>query len=133
MHRLPNQQVVSRYRFVASLLLCNRLLIPGSAALLVYSLLITDVALTHCALGLVAFTVLSTIFQWIIATRLRCPLCLGSPLAHNGCIKSRHARRLFGSHRLRVAHTIVMRGHFRCPDCGEFTAVEVRRRRRRRG
>ena len=131
MHRLPNQQAVSRFRLAALLMLCNRLLIVSLPILLVYSLIIAELNLTHFSLALVGVSVLLTIILWVLVARLRCPLCIGLPLAISGSVKSRLARRLLGSYRLRVATSILMKGHFRCPYCGEFTSVEVRRRRYR--
>jgi len=129
MHRLRSQHTVSRFRFVAMLLLCNRLLMAVAPVLLIYSLTLGDGDLTDLALGLMAACLLITIVQWLSAARLRCPLCLGSPLAHSFCVKNRHARRLLGSYRLRVALSIMMEASFRCPYCGEFTAIRARRRR----
>ena len=114
------------------LVLGNRLLLVGSPMLLVYSLLASRSELTHLALALLGAAVMFTIVQWLGAARLRCPLCLGVPLAHNSCIKHRHARRLFGSYRMRVAASIMLEDSFRCPYCGEFTAIAVRNRPRRR-
>ena len=131
MHRLPNQQAVSRFRLAALLLLCHRLLIVSLPILLVYSLIIAEPNLIHFSLALVGVSVLFTIILWVMVARLRCPLCIGLPLAISGSVKSRRASRLLGSYRLRVAHAILMKGSFRCPYCGEFTSVEVRRRRYR--
>ena len=131
MHRLPSQQSVHRFRLVALLVLATRLLVVGSPMLLGYALVVADRDLSHLALGLLSLVVPITHIQWIGAARLRCPLCIGTPLAHNRCAKSRRARRLFGSYRLRVALAILTEDHFRCPLCGEFTAIAVRRRRSR--
>ncbi len=131
MHRLPNQQTVRRFRMAAMLLLCKRLLVIGLPVFLVYSLIIVDHDLTHVGLAMMGVSVLLAIFLWALVNRLRCPLCLGLPLAISGSVKNRRALRLLGSYRFRVAVTILTKGHFRCPDCGEFTSVEVRRRRYR--
>ena len=53
----------------------------------------------------------------------------GHPLAHKACVMHRNTRRLFGSYRLRVAMAVVFLGWFRCPYCGEPTAIAVRHRR----
>jgi hypothetical protein len=129
MHRLPNQQSVNRIRFVSCLMLVNGLLITGSPVLLGWALVAGERDLTHLALGMLGVALVITIAQWLGAARVRCPLCLGTPLAYSTCIKARDARRLFGSYRLRVAHTTLLQGKFRCPYCGEFTAVQARRRR----
>ena len=131
MHRLPNQQTVRRFRMAAMLLLFNRLLVICLPVFLVYSLIIGAPALPHVGLAMVGASVLLAIFLWALVNRLRCPLCLGLPLAISGSVKNRRALRLLGSYRFRVAVTILTKGHFRCPYCGEFTSVEVRRRRYR--
>ena len=131
MHRLPNQQTVRRFRMAAMLLLCNRFLVICLPVFLVYSLIIGDHDLTHVGLAMMGASVLLAIFLWALVNRLRCPLCLGLPLAISGSVKNRRALRLLGSYRFRVAVTILTKGHFRCPYCGEFTSVEVRRRRYR--
>ncbi|KAB2641325.1 MAG: hypothetical protein DVB25_02145 [Verrucomicrobia bacterium] len=131
MHRLPNQQAVSRFRLAALLLICNRVLIVAIPILLVYSLVIEDPALTHLILALMSVPMSLTVILWVLTARLRCPLCIGLPFAISGSVKSRLARSLLGTYSLRVATSILMQGHFRCPYCGEFTAVEVRRPRHR--
>jgi len=115
----------------AMLLLFNRLLVICLPVFLVYSLIIGDHDLTHVGLAMVGASVLLAIFLWALVNRLRCPLCLGLPLAISGSVKNRRALRLLGSYRFRVAVTILTKGHFRCSYCGEFTSVEVRRRRYR--
>ena len=129
MHHLPNQYAVTRFRFAAWLLLGKWSLIVGSAAVLPYSLCVADRDLTHLAIGLIGLAVLVTVVQWLIAARARCPLCIGHPLAHKACATHRGTRRLFGSYRLWVAMTVIFAGWFRCPYCGEPTAISVRRHR----
>lgn len=131
MHRLSNEGSVLRYRLAAVLLLLKWLLIPGSLVFLLYTLLLGHLELVPTALGVIGFTVLLTIAQWLTAAKCRCPLCIGLPLCRTRAVKNRHAQRLFGSHRLRVAHSIFFKGYFRCPYCGEPTAMEVREHRRR--
>ncbi|MGC4014300.1 MAG: hypothetical protein QM755_07240 [Luteolibacter sp.] len=62
----------------------------------------------------------------IAASRARCPLCTLPPLLGKGCQKSRKAKRLCGSYRLRVAGGILFKGAFQCPYCGEPTKLSVR-------
>ncbi len=132
MHRLPHEQSLSRYRIAASLLLLKWLMIPGALGYLVYALAVHKQEQVHLALGALGLVLGLLIFQWVIAARCRCPLCLGPPLARKACVKHRTATRLFGSYRLRVAHSIMWKGYFRCPYCGESTLMEVRQRRRHR-
>ena len=131
MHRLPNPHSVSRFNFVACLVLGNGLLAIGSLGLLVYSLVMDNADLIQLALILLGLVVLLRIIQWLSAARVRCPLCLGTPLSRNNCIKNRQARKWLGSYRLRVALSIFREGSFRCQYCGELTAIAVRQRHRR--
>ena len=129
MHRLPSQYSVTRFRFAALLLLTKVLLFVGSAAVLAHALWVGDRQLTHLGVGLLCLVLPVAIAQWLVAGRARCPLCVGHPLAHSGCIPYRGTRRLFGSYRLRIALSILMKNRFRCPYCGESTLVAVRIRR----
>jgi hypothetical protein len=133
MHRLPHEEYLLRYRMAAALLLFKWLMIPVSFAFLLYSLVVGERALVFLALGLIGLTVMLFVSQWLLASRCRCPLCLGQPLARKACSKNRNATRLFGSYRLRVAHSIMWQGCFRCPYCGEPTVMEVRHHHRGRG
>lgn len=66
------------------------------------------------------------IFQWAFAARAFCPLCMVPSMASKSCQKNRKARKLLGSYRTRVALSMMFRGHFVCPYCGEPTCVQVR-------
>lgn len=130
MHRLPNPHSVSRFRFAAFLLLVKWLLLFGSAGLLPYSLVVGNRDLTHLAIGLLGLALLTLVLQWLVAARARCPLCIGHPLAHKACATHRNVRRFCGSYRFHVALSVIFRGCFRCPYCGEATVVAVRHRHR---
>lgn len=130
-HYLYNKKIVTRFRLAALLLLLNRLLIPASLGLLVYSLLLEARDLAHLSLGLVALSVFIAISQSITASRVRCPLCIGFPLSISSCVKNASARKFLGSYRLRVACTVIFKGNFRCPYCGESTLIDVRKHHRK--
>lgn len=98
--------------------------------MLVYSVTINDKELTVISIGMAALAGLIVFFQWIIAQRTNCPLCITPVLADKDCSKNRHARTLCGSHRLHVSLSILFRNSFRCPYCNEPTALEVRDRLR---
>jgi hypothetical protein len=68
---------------------------------------------------------------FIMSNRLRCPLCMVPPLQNRRCAKHNNVPTTLGSHRLRVALSILFIGSFRCPYCGEPTAMEVRQRGKR--
>jgi DNA-directed RNA polymerase subunit RPC12/RpoP len=67
----------------------------------------------------------------LMGGRIRCPLCMVPPLQSRGCARHRTAEKTLGSYRLRVAKSILLAGSFRCPYCGEPTAMQVRQRVRR--
>lgn len=131
MHRLPSHSTVTRFRVASVLIVLAALLIPSSLGLIVWAM-VSDSRERMLLGGILAIAALLLIFcQWLVGARARCPLCLQPSLLRKSCSKHRTARRLFGSHRLRVAVSIMCRGHFRCPYCGEPTAMEVRRYARR--
>lgn len=132
MHRFSSVRALWRFRFAMMLLLIKCLVAPVAAALLGYGLVLRDREALISGASLAGAAVLSGILQWLAANRANCPLCLTSVLASRGCTKHRHARRLFGSYRLRVALSAFFRGYFRCPYCNEPTALEVRDRHQSR-
>lgn len=126
MHRLPSQYAVNRFRAAAWLLAIKWLLAAGALLVMGYALFVHDTGLVIVSLGVFMFCGVIAIMQWLIAARARCPLCLTQPVAVRGCATNRNAKRLFGSHRLRVAISIILHNYFRCPYCGEMTALKIR-------
>ena len=120
---------MTRFRFAAMLLLGKWALVCGSAVVLVYALWIADPGETQLAISMIWLTVCVSVVQWLLAGRARCPLCVGRPLARQTCVAHRSIRPLFGSHPVRVATSVMFKGWFRCPYCGEPTVVAERRRR----
>lgn len=129
MHRLRSKIYITRFRVTALLFCVRSLLIPLAVAVLISSILFKDKELAMLAIGLGCLAILVTIIQWIMAQRVRCPLCLTPVLAVKGCSKHRNARTFLGSYRLRVALAILFGHYFHCPYCHEPTAMEVRDRR----
>ena len=123
--------MISRFRWSSFLFLLRHVLVLAGVVLLGHALYMDDRDQVFLGVGLLAASLLAAILQWILAARVRCPLCMTQVLAHKSCSKHRTARTLLGSHRLRVSFTVLFRGYFRCPYCGEPTAMEVRRRRSR--
>ena len=126
MHRLRSKSAIHRFRFAAVLLCAKCVLVPFTLCLLLYSVIMNDRELIFISMGLLLLIGLVVILQWLIAARTGCPLCLTPVLAKKGCMKHRHARSVFGSHRLRVAIAILFKNSFRCPYCNEPTVLEVR-------
>jgi len=127
MHQLPSRYAVTRFKLAAWALFFTFLLLPAASGVLVYSIIEDDRDLMRLALVLFAGTVLLGFFQWCISFRAHCPLCHAKSISCNGCARHRNARPLCGSHRLRVACTVIFREYFRCPYCGESTAVRARK------
>jgi hypothetical protein len=126
MRALRSSSTVFRFR-MTSLLLVLRCLLMAFTALVVLHLLITYES-TYAWHGLIALALFGmlTLVQWMISTGTHCPLCMTPVLARRECSKHPRAKRLFGSHRLRVASTILFANRFTCPYCNERTAVKVR-------
>ncbi len=130
MHQFRSRSTILRFK-AASLLLCSQcLLAPLTSLILIYAVLQNDRKLAHVAIGMGIAAVVLTAFQWILAARTRCPLCLAPVLASRDCAKHRRARPLLGSHRLRVALSILSKNTFHCPYCWEKSAMTVRSSRR---
>ena len=133
MHKMPSNHAIRRIRIAAMLLLAKCLLTPAAVGLLIYSFAIHNRELSYIGLGMLLLTGLVVFLQWLISTRANCPLCMTPVLGNKGCSKHRTAKSLLGSHRLRVAVSILFTSRFRCPYCGEPTLLEVRQSRKRRG
>ena len=129
MHRLPSQAALIRFRVSAYLFILGAIVTLGSVGFLIYGVSVGHRNFIVLASSLVGVGIFLFIFQWMIASRARCPLCLTPSLSAKGCSKHRNAKSLFGSHRLRVATSIMFTNSFRCPYCNEPTALEVRQRR----
>lgn len=132
MHRLHSKGAITRMRFAAFLLCVKCVIFPAAATTLIYALLFQEELLLMIAAGTFLLGGLVVIAQWIISQRTQCPLCMTPVLAKKGCTKHRSARSFLGSHRLRVALAILLKGSFRCPYCNEPTLLEVRDRSQNR-
>jgi hypothetical protein len=125
MHHLRSRQSVTRFKLVSWLLCLMWLGIVATFGIFIYSLLAKDKQLASLTLWMILSSLLLGILQWVLSSRPHCPLCLTPPIAHRACSKHRNAKQLFGSYRLRVACSIILRKCFCCPYCGETTAVEA--------
>lgn len=129
MHRFSSNSAIVRLKLVSLLLCLKYFFISGTGGILLYSLVKGDERLTWIAIGLGVVTLVVVLIQWALAAKTRCPLCLTPVLATKGCSKHRNARTFLGSHRLRVALSVLFRGRFYCPYCSEPSVLEVRQRR----
>lgn len=126
MYHLRSSYVVRLFKLAAWLLLLKWLLISSAIGLLLASWITIDKQLAGLALGMIAATILLGAIQWALSSHARCPLCVSPPLAHRRCSKHHKAGLLLGSYRFRVACTVAFRNYFRCPYCGESTAIKTR-------
>ena len=134
MHRFSSDSALFRFRLSAVLWLLKVPVWLGATGFLGYAVLTHDYRNSLVELGLagLAFAVAFTIIQNMMCNRCRCPLCIGLPLARTGAARRSSVPRLFGSYRLRLIASMVFKGYFRCPYCGEPVEMQVRDRHRRR-
>ncbi|MFT3990631.1 MAG: hypothetical protein QM680_04395 [Luteolibacter sp.] len=126
MHRFPYSSQILRFRLSALLVWLIAICVPAATGVLIYSLLIGDQKLTWISIGLISIAAFATVWQWVLSNRAKCPLCLMPSISHKSCSRHRSAKRLFGSFRLQVATSILFQNSFRCPYCGEQSALELR-------
>ena len=131
MHRFSHASMISRFRWSSFLFILRHVLLAAGLLMLGHAVYVDDRDRVFWGVGVLGASLVTALLQWILAARVRCPLCMTQVLAHKSCSRHRSARTLLGSHRLRVSVTVLFRGYFRCPYCGEPTAMEVRRRRSR--
>lgn len=129
MHRLPSNSAVRRIRLASLLVSAKCLTTPLAAGLLAYSIVIENRNLTIMGACLLGMTGIIVLLQWLTAVRANCPLCMTPVLGNKECVKHRSAQTLLGSHRLRVAVSVLCLNRFRCPYCGESCEVRARSRR----
>lgn len=97
-------------------------------SVLVWGLLTHDFDLLDLALKLLIAVPVVILVLAIVGFSLRCPLCRGTLMRRPACSVHPKAERTLGSLRMRVATGTLLRGHFRCPYCGEFCDTTKARR-----
>lgn len=117
-----------RFRVAALLLWLNLLLIVVTLAAFVQAFMERTLEQVAIAIGVMLTYLLSSCIQWVLAAQTKCPLCITPVLATKNCSKNKKAKRFFGSYRLRVATSLLLRNYFRCPYCSEPTQLTVRPR-----
>ncbi len=127
MHTFQSHHSVRCVRLAAWLACARCILVPVSFGMLVWAFVSYDRGLILKALVMAGVSVAVVILQWVVARESHCPLCRARVLGGSECARHRHARKLLGSCRLRVAVSVIALGMFICPYCNEKTAVVVRR------
>lgn len=128
MHRLRSKASILRFRSAAFLLWLNHVAILVTVVFCARLIFTQESQSLPTALGLLLFLPLLTILRWIISYRTNCPLCLTPVLGGKNCSKHRRVRRVLGSHKIPVAHSILFNNSFCCPYCNESTVLELRRK-----
>ena len=131
MHRLHSRSALRSFRLGTLLMLLFSATLLAAMLLGVLGLIYGDSRLLHWFLITIAATPVIGAAYLAVGFRARCPLCMNPPIVPRRCQKHLNARRLFGSHRIRVATSIVLTGTFTCPYCGEKTSLELHESRRR--
>lgn len=131
MHRLPSHTTLRRFRIASLLVALMFFSAPVALGFVVYCFVSGETRWMAIAGIVIVAGLVCRILNFIISGYLRCPLCMVQPLMDRRCSKHKSAPKLFGSHRLSVALSILLKGSFRCPYCGESTAMQVRERHRR--
>lgn len=128
MHRLSSHYILKRFKVASLFFLLVFLLLPFTIVFFLYGLYANDAAwMRYAGIALVS-SLLFKVLSVLMAGRVKCPLCMAAPLTNLGCAKHSSAQTLFGSHKLAVATSVLFEGKFRCPYCGETTAMQVRDR-----
>lgn len=128
MHRLASKSTLSRYRLVSLLIVLRWLCIPLAVGLMGWGVIIGEKELFSWGLVGAGVCFLLLILGFMLGGKLKCPLCMMPPMQNRGCAKHTNSATFLGSHPLKVAHSVLLKNHFRCPYCGEPTAMEVRAR-----
>ena len=146
MHKLASLQAISRFRMGSVLFIAFWLLLLTGCVLALRGLAHhTSISLHNTryheivelqdewelwsGLGILALSPVVSLVQRLAADRAKCPLCMTPPLVHKNCQRSRGIRIFLGSYRLPVAMSVLFRGRFTCPYCGEATRCQVRQRK----
>lgn len=117
-----------RFRIASALVILMFLMVPVAIGFALGGLLLNEHRMFLFAAIAAALWLVCLVLNFAQNGRLRCPLCMVPPLQNRGCSKHRSAKTMLGSHRLKVAHSIIFADSFRCPYCGEPTTMEVRQR-----
>ncbi len=130
MHRLSSYLILRRFRIVSFFLLLMFLTIPVSIGVLGYGVFSKNIDLMRLAGMIFGLGICLKMLIYIMSARVKCPLCLGATFRNLGCTRHKSAVKLLGSYQADVAVSVLFKGKFRCPYCGERTMMQVRDRRR---
>lgn len=125
MHHQRSLKAQRALRFGAWHFIFNLLVAVAAMVCVVYGLYLHDQFVVYYGVGLLVFWVVSLIFFFIKGAGQRCSLCMNPIWAGRKCQKHSKVKPALGvSYRLGTAVSIICRGHYRCPYCGEPFHVE---------
>lgn len=128
MHRLPSELTLRRFKITSFLVFFVWFCVPVVLGLLFLGFYTAQHHWLAWAAGVAGFGILCMIICFFLSGRVKCPLCMMPPLQNRRCSRHRTSETWLGSYKLKVAQSILFKGSFRCPYCGEPTAMEVRQR-----
>ena len=123
---LPSRTAVLRFKLTALGWILLVLLTPGAVVMACYTMVVMKREPASIALMLFGLAGLVFLFHWLLSLRARCPRCLAGTFTRKSCSLHGGAKPLLGSHRLKVAVSVIFKNHFQCPYCGELTATRSR-------
>jgi hypothetical protein len=126
MHSPRSINLIYRFRFAAVMWCARVCLLSASFVLMLGGVCVYDPYLTYVGAGAGISGGFMAILQWMIASKARCPLCQTPILADKACSRHRQAKSAFGSHRTRVALSIIFKNQFYCPYCNEPTLLRLK-------
>ena len=115
---------IGAYHFVFNILLAI-----GAIGYFLYSAVLYDERGIMIGGGLAVLWLLSALIFFLKGASLRCSLCMNPVWAGRKCQKHSKAKPALGvSYRLGIALSVIFKGCYRCPYCGEsFSARKSRK------
>jgi hypothetical protein len=126
MHCFRARSAIRRLRIAAVVIVMTFLIAIFSTSLLVYAFAVHDDEMLLQSLYLILLTSAMLVLRWLLSIRTNCPLCMAPVMAKNHCATHRHSKRTLGSHRMRVALSILLTNRFTCPYCHERSELRLK-------
>lgn len=119
LHRFATKSIIRRLRISSALLILQPLPALALVVVLIWGLLEHDTEVLKLSLKLLVVNVAVFLLLVMVGFSIRCPLCRSTLIRKESCSIHPKADRSLGSIRLPIATGTLLRGHFRCPYCGE--------------
>ena len=128
MHRHRTAKAVRRLNLTAFHFIFNILLAFVAMGTLGYGLVMGLSFWQTVGACILGFWLMSAFIFFIRQSNSRCPLCMVPLWGNQKCNKNSNVKPAFGiSYRLTSASSVLLKGRYRCPYCGEpFSARESR-------